>query len=98
MGGKVREKQRGVENSGEGKHTIKSPPKKTVLDPPPPVIGSGPNTVSDSAVSNTELSEFFFPHRVPARELVEFLSAYYLCAKVSSPSFSQNSPKCRRTQ
>ena len=29
---------------------------------------------------NTELSEFFGPHRVPGRELSEFLSAYYLCA------------------
>ena len=36
----------------------------------------------------------FGPHRVPGRELGEFLSAYYLCAKVNSesPSFSQNSP------
>ena len=45
--------------------------------------------------SNTELSEFFGPHRVPGRELsTEFLSAYYLCAKADSPSFffSQNSP------
>ena len=30
----------------------------------------------ESAVSNTELSEFFDPHRVPGRELSEFLSAY----------------------
>ena len=36
-------------------------------------LGSGPNTVSGSTVSNTELSEF--------------LSAYYLCAKANSPSF-----------
>ena len=35
---------------------------------------------------------FFGPHRVPGRELDEFLSAYYLCAKANSPSFSQNSP------
>ena len=47
-------------------------------------VGNGPNTVSGSAVSNTELREFFC--------LSEFLSAYYLCAKVNSPSFSQNSP------
>ena len=39
-----------------------------------------------------ELREFFGPHRVPGRELSEFLSAYYLCAKANSPSFSQNSP------
>ena len=43
-------------------------------------------------VSNTDLSESFCPHRVPGRELSEFLSAYCLCAKVNSPSFSQNSP------
>ena len=35
---------------------------------------------------------FFAPHRAPGRELSEFLSAYYLCAKANSPSFSQNSP------
>ena len=55
-------------------------------------IRDRPNTVSESTVSNTELSEFFCPHRVLERELSEFLSAYYLCAKVNSPSFSQNSP------
>ena len=46
------------------------------------LIGNGPNTVSESTVSNTELSEF--------------LSAYYLCAKANSPSFSQNSPSLPR--
>ena len=55
-------------------------------------IGDGPNTVSKSTVSNTELSEFFCPHRAPGKELSEFLSAYYLCDKANSPSFSQNSP------
>ena len=35
---------------------------------------------------------FFDPHRVPGGKLSEFLSAYYLCAKANSPSFSQNSP------
>ena len=38
----------------------------------PSPIGNGPKTVSP----NTELSEFFGPHRVPGRELSEFLSAY----------------------
>ena len=38
------------------------------------------------------VTEFFAPHRAPVRELSEFLSAYYLCAKANSPSFSQNSP------
>ena len=45
-----------------------------------------------STGSNTELSEFFGPHRVSGRELSDFLSAYNLCAKESSPSSSQNSP------
>ena len=48
--------------------------------------------VSESTVSNTELSEFFGPHRAPGRELGELLSAYYLWAKANSPSVSQNSP------
>ena len=52
-----------------------------------PLIGNGPNTVSESTVSNTELSEFFGPHRVPGRGLSEFLPAHYLCAKANSPSF-----------
>ena len=57
-------------------------------------VGNGPNTVSESTVSNTELGEFFGPHRALGRELSEFLSAYYVCvcAKANSPSFSQNSP------
>ena len=49
-------------------------------------LGDGPNTVSESTVSNTEISEFLCSHRVLGRELSEFLSAYYLCAKASSPS------------
>ena len=36
---------------------------------------------------------FFGPHRVPGRELSELLSAYDLCARSSSQSFSQTSPK-----
>ena len=58
----------------------------------PTILGDGPNTVSEGTVSNTELSEFFCPHRVLGRELSEFLSASYLCDKANSPSFSQNSP------
>ena len=38
-------------------------------------LGDGPNTVSESTVSDTELSEFFGPQRVPGGELSEFLSA-----------------------
>ena len=49
---------------------------------------TGPNTISESTVSNFELSEFFGPHRALGRELSEFLSAYYLCAKANSPRFS----------
>ena len=72
-------------------------------------VGDGPNTVSESTVSNTELSEIFGPHRVPGRELSELLSAYYLCAKVNSLSFlfakltefapklSEATPTCART-
>ena len=52
-----------------------------------PSFGNGQNPVSESTVSNTELSEFFGPHRVPGRELSEFLSACNLCAKTNSPSF-----------
>ena len=55
-------------------------------------IGNGPNTVSESTVSNTELSEFFGAHWVPGSELSEFLSVYYLCVNANSPSLSQNSP------
>ena len=55
-------------------------------------VGSGPNTVSGSTVSNTDLSEFFWARWVPGSELSEFLSAYYLCANANSPSFWQNSP------
>ena len=66
--------------------------KELALRPPQTFVGNGPNTVSESTVSNTELSEFFCPHRVPGRELSELLSVYYLCAKANSPSFRQNSP------
>ena len=57
----------------------------------PRFVGNGPNTVSESTVSNNELSEFFWASLSSGRELSEFLSAYSLCAKASSPSFSQNS-------
>ena len=66
---------------------------------PPHKISNGPNTVSESTVSNTELSEFFGPHRVPGRELSEFLSAYYLRAKANPPSFFRRTHRvCRKTQ
>ena len=58
-----------------------------VLSKPPELVGNGPNTVSGSTVSNTELSEFFGAHWVPGSELGEFLSAYYLCAKQELTEF-----------
>ena len=62
------------------------------------LIGNRPNTVSASTVSNTELSEFLGPHRVLGRELSEFLSASYLCAKANSPSFHRTHRVCPKTQ
>ena len=53
-----------------------------------PKLGDGPNTVSESTVSNTELGEFSFSQRVPGRELSEFLSPSSL---QNSPSLPQNS-------
>ena len=40
----------------------------------------GPNTISESTVLSTELSEFFWAPRVLGRDFSESLSAYYLCA------------------
>ena len=48
--------------------------------------------VSESKVSNTELSEISCPHPVGGKELSEFLSASYLCATTNSPNCWQNSP------
>ena len=42
-----------------------------------PRIGNRPNTISESTVSNTELSAFLGSHRVLGRELSEFRSANY---------------------
>ena len=67
----------------------------TWMNPPffkPPLVGDGPNMVSESTVSNIELRECLGAHRVPWRELSEFLSTDYLCAKANSSRFSQNSP------
>ena len=41
-------------------------------------LEGGPNTVSESTVSNTKLCKLFAPRRVPGTELSEFLSAYDL--------------------
>ena len=54
-------------------------------------FGNRPNTVSESTVSSTELSELLAVTESEIqreRELSEFLSAYKLCAKANSPSFS----------
>ena len=39
-------------------------------------VRSRADTVSESTVSNPEVSENFEPHRVPGTELSEFMSAY----------------------
>ena len=57
-----------------------------------------PNTVSGSTVSNTELSEFFCPHRVPGRELSEFLSAYFLCDTEFFAELTEFAPKLSEAQ
>ena len=52
--------------------------------------GDGLNTVSESTVSSTELSEFFWPGRVPGGERTP-LSLIFVC-QANSASFSQISP------
>ena len=63
-----------------------------VIDVDGSSLGDGPNTVSESMVSNTGLSDFFGPDRVPGGELSAVPSAHYLCAKANASSCSQNSP------
>ena len=53
-------------------------------------FGDGLNTVSESAVSDIELGEFFGPRWVPGGELIDCLLAHYVRAGANSPSFSQN--------
>ena len=48
-----------------------------------PKNGDGPNTVLESTVRAPNSVSFSFPHRVPGRELSEFLA--------NSPSLLQNS-------
>ena len=52
------------------------------------VSETGRIKVSESTVSNTELSEFFGPHRLPGSELSEFLSAYYFVCQSELTEFS----------
>ena len=47
---------------------------------------AGKVTVSNTKLTASSVS-FFCPHQVSGRELSEFLSAYYLCAKKNSPFF-----------
>ena len=58
------------------------------------LVGNGPNTVSESTVSNTELSEFFGPHRVLERERAQWvpLSLWFVCQSELTESFLQSSP------
>ena len=60
-------------------------------------VGDRPNTVLESTVSNTELSEFFGPRRVPGTELSEFLLAYHLCAKPTHRVFRRTRRVCRNS-
>ena len=53
------------------------------------------NTVSESTVSNTELSEFFCAPRVPGRELSEFLSAYF-CMPMRTHRVAAELPQTQR--
>ena len=51
--------------------------------------GNGPKTVWESPVSNTELSELLALDEFRKKDLDEFLSAYYLCAKANSEFFTE---------
>ena len=54
---------------------------------------NGPNTVSESTVSNTELSEFFGPHRVRGANSVSWAQPIICVPKrTHRVFFSQNSP------
>ena len=50
-------------------------------------VGNGPNTVSESTVSRTELSEFFGPRRVPGRELSELFCQPFVCVPKRTHEF-----------
>ena len=53
-------------------------------------FGNGPNTVSESTVSSTELSEFLLAFtEFWGESHSEFLSEYHLCAKANSQSFAE---------
>ena len=60
--------------------------------------GNGPNTVSERTVSNTELIEFFGPHRVVGRELSEFSQPIICVPKRTHRVFCRTHRICRKTQ
>ena len=55
-----------------------------------PRFGDGPSTVSESTVSNTELTEFFGPRRENSVSSSQPIAAKL--TKANSPNLSQNSP------
>ena len=71
---------------------------RILVRPSSTFFGSRPNTVSGSTVSNTELSEFLAPHRVPWRELSEFLSAYFCVVERTHRVLGRTHRVCRKTQ
>ena len=55
--------------------------------------------VRERTVSNTDLSEFLGPHRVPGTELSVFRLAYNLGTEANSPSFFRRTHRVwHRTQ
>ena len=55
-------------------------------------IGNRPNTVLENTVSNTKLSEFFWPLPSSGERTQRVPLSLFLCAKANSPSFLQKSP------
>ena len=68
------------------KNHQKSPPFFNAKFP-----GKHEENIHKMFLESRQSNKFCCPHRVLGRELSELLSAYYLYAKVSSPSFLENS-------
>ena len=64
----------------------------------PWIFGNGPNTVSESTVSNTKLSEFFCPHRVPGENLVSSSLPIICVLKRTHRVFLRTHRVCPKTQ
>ena len=62
------------------------------------LIGNRSNTVSESTVSNTELSEFFGPHRVPGESSVSSSQPIICVLKRTHRVFCRTHRVRRRTQ